>query len=1178
MVIRCLENTSDRTGVPPKVFMLRILTGKIAQSARMQELIRRIDAEQPAAISGVVGSAQSVVASIVAAHILPRRKNLLIIVPDAQSFAVAWDDLAALMKNESRDADRESDALVCFPEEERLPFDDREVSANLLALRQECIERLVSGPPAVVLTTIRSLMKRLPAPDSIRSYELRLQSGEKFRFDDLRGLLIELGYEKDDVVSQVGTFAIRGGILDIYPFSAKDPVRLEFDGDTVASLRAFDVVHQRSIESVDRLTLYPRTQHAHGEVTGTDGCLLDYFRRGDVVLEWEPVLIESSLQTYLALIMERFDECRNNQAPTVSSPEQRFLSMEEWLAKIGQHIRVQMVRLSRSAFDTWSMDNTAIPSFNGHLDMLRDYLRKQANAKSTMILCSNAGQVERLNDLLDSDDIQSGVDYVIGEGDLHEGFVWPDPPVTVLTDHQIFGRTKRPRVHKKFKSAQALRHIHAFKPGDFVVHVDHGIAQYAGLEKVTSGEHTEECLKLHYAGGDKLYVPLEHFARVQKFSAEEGVAPKLNKLGSAEWAKVKTRTKNSIKDIAQDLIKLYAERKSKQGFAFDEDTHFQFQMEASFEFEDTPDQTNVTAEIKRDMEASTPMDRLVCGDVGFGKTEVAIRAAFKCVLNNKQVAVLVPTTILADQHFETFSERLREFAVRVDVISRFRTPKEQKAVLEKAARGDVDILIGTHRLLSKDVAFKDLGLLVIDEEQRFGVTHKEKLRQMRATVDTLTLTATPIPRTLNFSLMGGRDLSIINTPPQNRLPIKTEITQFDEALIRHAITQELDRGGQVYVVHNRIQSIDRVAETIRQIVPRARYAIVHGQMPPSKIENVLHDFMKKKYDVLVATAIIENGIDIPNVNTILVDQAHHFGMAQLYQLRGRVGRSDKQAYCYLMTPPFNILASDALRKLQAIEEFTELGSGFLIAMRDLEIRGAGNILGAEQSGYINAIGFELYVQILEEAVAEVREAQDVAVPAQAIRRQQAPKKDIHVEVFCDTFIPEHYVNVQSERIRIYKEFSEAWTLEALKDIARELVDRFGIMPDEVRHLFLTMEIKIRALEFGFERIVVDENSFVLRFESELANSKASADVLKLKLHQVLSQSNNLRLRPERSHVDIAVGFPWYDVVKGRELFPVCGAPSDILSKVVDFLRKLNQSSSQSKETSRYETNSLEYHS
>lgn len=1158
--------------------MLNILTGKIAQSPRMQELMARIDAGQPAAISGVLGSAPLVVASIVAGRILPRNKNLLIIVPDAQNFAVAWDDLTALMKNESRDGDRETRDLVCFPEEELLPFDDREVSANLLALRQECIERLVSGPSTVVLTTIRSLIKRLPAPDSIRSYELHLQSGDNVRFDDLRGLLAELGYEKDDVVTQVGTFAIRGGIVDIYPFSAKDPVRLEFDGDTLASLRAFDVVHQRSIESVDGLTLYPRTQHAHGEVTGTDGCLLDYLHRGDVVLEWEPALIDSSLQTYLALVEERFTECQDNPDVKASTPEELFLSVEEWMAKIGQHHRVQMVRLSRSPFETVSMDNTAIPSFNGHLPMLRDYLRTKAFGKATLICCSNGGQVERLDELLDSDDIQSGVDYTIGQGDLHEGFEWPDPPVAVLTDHQIFGRAKRPRVHKKFKSAQALRHIHAFKPGDFVVHVDHGIAQYAGLEKVTSGEHTEECLKLHYAGGDKLYVPLEHFARVQKFSAEEGVAPKLNKLGSAEWAKVKSRTKSSIKDIAKDLIKLYAERKSKQGFAFDEDTHFQFQMEASFEFEDTPDQTNVTAEIKKDMEASMPMDRLVCGDVGFGKTEVAIRAAFKCVLNNKQVAVLVPTTILADQHFETFSERLKEFAVRVDVISRFRTPKEQKVVLEKAARGEVDILIGTHRLLSKDVGFKDLGLLVIDEEQRFGVTHKEKLRQMRATVDTLTLTATPIPRTLNFSLMGGRDLSIINTPPRNRLPIKTEITQFDEALVRHAITQELDRGGQVYVVHNRIQSIERVAETIRQIVPRARYAIVHGQMPPSKIENVLHEFMKRKYDVLVATAIIENGIDIPNVNTILVDQAHHFGMAQLYQLRGRVGRSNKQAYCYLMTPPFNILASDALRKLQAIEEFTELGSGFLIAMRDLEIRGAGNILGAEQSGYINAIGFELYVQILEEAIAEVREEQEVATPARGALLQQSPKRNIHVEMFCDTYIPEHYVNVQSERIRIYKEFSEAWTLDALRDIERELVDRFGIMPDEVRHLLLTMEIKVRALEFGFERVVVDENKFVLRFDSELASSKASADSLKAKLNLVLSQSVNLRLRPERSHVDIAVGFPWYDVIKGRELAPVSSAPADTLSLVVDFLRRLNQSTPQSKEMATYETHPVEYHS
>lgn len=1138
--------------------MLEVVIAKISSSTLVQDLVGRIADGHSVTVQGAVGSSVSVISSLLAAQQLARRRHTIIVVPDTSTFSVVWDDITSLTKAGTAEASVESRPVVCFPEEEVLPFDDREISASLLALRQECIERLVSAEPAIVLTTIRSLLKRIPAPASLKSYEVRLKSGVSIGFDYLGELLPDMGFEREDVVSQVGQYAVRGGIVDLYPYSSENPVRIEFDGDVVASLRSFDVMNQRSIASLDDLVIYPRTERPHGDVSDSEGSLLDYLGEGTLAIEVEPALLEAALADFRNVIVEAHQNMTHRRGMALKQPNEVYLTDEEMRERLLRFQRVHFSRLARPDYPSVvDVRNGALPSLGGHLKLLREMLSRREQRMQSFILCSNAGQVERLDELLDSEEVVSGVDYSIGVGDLHEGFEWPDPPIRVLTDHQIFGRPKRPRVHKRFKSAQALRHLQSFKPGDYVVHVDHGIAQYAGLEKVASGEHTEECLKLVYQDGDKLFVPLEHFARVQKFSAEEGVSPKLNKLGTVEWARVKSRTKKSIKDIAQDLIKLYARRKSQQGHPFSPDSHLQYQMEASFEFEDTPDQSTVTAEIKKDMESPTPMDRLVCGDVGFGKTEVAIRAVFKCVLDGKQAAVLVPTTILADQHFETFTERLREFAVRVDVLSRFRTNREQKAVLEKTKAGDIDVLIGTHRLLSRDVEFKDLGLLVIDEEQRFGVTHKEKLRHLKATVDTLTLTATPIPRTLNFSLMGGRDLSVINTPPQNRLPIKTEITTFDESLIRHALTQELDRAGQVYVVHNRVQTIERLADTVRQIVPKARYAIVHGQMSPSKLENVLHDFMKRKYDVLVATAIIENGIDIPNVNTILVDNAHHFGMAQLYQLRGRVGRSNKQAYCYLMTPPFHMLPKDSLRKLQAIEEFTELGSGFLVAMRDLEIRGAGNILGAEQSGYINAVGFDLYMQILEEAVAEVRQEHVAAAPKVPPKKiVQAQPVDVHVDVYCDTYIPDHYVNVSAERVRIYKECADARDLSALREIEHELLDRFGPPPAEVHNLLQALEIKMRACQIGFDRVTVDEQKFTLRFDRNLVKDSAHVDTVKKKLDRVLSLSSNIRLAPVAGSVEMMVGFPWYDIVKNRALEAPVEQEADVLRRVSEFLREI----------------------
>jgi transcription-repair coupling factor (superfamily II helicase) len=1125
--------------------MLKRLTEKIHTSNSIQKAIKTLRRGENISCTGLIGSSDTVAAHLLIGAL--RSRQSLLIAPDANAYAFALDDFTAL------GVDADLPPVLCYPEEDILPYDEREPALTIAGMRQECLEKLLEKEPCIIITTGRALTKKIPHPQSLTAYRIELTLGTAFQFSYLIDLLTELGFEKQDVVDQVGTFAVRGGIVDIYAYSMENPVRVEFFGDTIESIRLFDVMSQRSVAQLDRVVLFPKND-VHKTVM--KGNLLDYLDPRALVFQYEPDLIETGLEKFSDEIEEYYKKKLNKQE-FVEPPNQRYWNFSDIHNKISGFQQVHFCRISKRQFESVLFQTRGIESFNGHLQLLREKIVAIHNQYKIFILCANSGQADRLDELLDTNEFHSGVDYSIGIGELHEGFYDDDAKVAVFTDHQLFGRIKRAKVYRKFKSAQALRHVHSLKPGDYVVHVDHGIAKYAGLEKVTSGEHTEECLKLLYQNGDKLYVPLEHFMRVQKFSAEEGAEPRLNKLGSADWERLKTRTKKSVKDIAQDLIKLYAERKSKKSYAFSPDGDLQYELEASFEFEDTPDQATVTAEVKKDMEDETPMDRLVCGDVGYGKTEIAVRAAFKAIQDSKQVAILVPTTILAEQHFETFSARMKEFPARVDVISRFKSTKEQKLILEKIKNGEIDILIGTHRLLSKDVEFKDLGLLIIDEEQRFGVIHKERLRQMKATVHTLTLTATPIPRTLHFSLMGGRDLSVINTPPQDRLPIKTEITQFDEDLIHNAIMQEIDRGGQVYYVHNRVQSIEQVADTLQQIAPKARLTIVHGQMPAKKVEDVVHAFMQKKYDVLIATSIIENGIDIPNVNTIIIDHSHQFGLSQLYQLRGRVGRSNKQAYCYLLTMPFNIMATDALRRLQAIEEFSELGSGFLIAMRDLEIRGAGNLLGSEQSGYMNAVGYELYCQIVEEAVLETKK--ELLSTAESMPQIQVHEKitQTHVDVFCDTYIPEYYVNVPSERVRIYKELSDIRFVEKIAEVEKELSDRFGSLPEEVQNLLKSLEIKYYASRLAIERVTVDHNKMTLRLDTELIKDRTRTEELKRKMNIIMSCVENLRLFQEKENLDIRIGFPWFDVQKNKaKAPPISGSDIQILDLVLSTIKTM----------------------
>ena len=1125
--------------------MVSDLCQRIFDTLTFQSVRDRIQSGQNVSLSGLMGSSDVIVAAGLAKELLNQGSTVFLVTPDPTRYAQITDDWMTMSEEVLSGC-----KTLLYPDDELLPYDDREMNAQIAAFRQETLEYLLRREPCVVLTTARALVSKVFPPGEIESYKIELRTGAVFEFTYLLELLDHLGFDRQDVVDHAGTYAVRGGIIDVFGFAMENPVRLEFLGNSVDSIRSFDVMSQRSLNSIAQVTLYPR---AATGAFGTDReTMMRYWTDKRAILRFEPELASAAVEKYWEEIVHQYEN-RKMQIPESQMPSLLFETSEEVRQHLDVGLQVHFCRLSRREHEEIAFKTFGAESFNGHVQLLREKIVSTDSGMKHFILCNNSGQVERLDDLLDQEQCRSGVDYRIGVGELHEGFSFPEAGLNVYTDHQIFGRGKRFRVYRRFKSAQALRHLSLFKAGDFVVHVDHGIGKYAGLEKVVQGDHVEECLKILYKDGDKVFVPLVHFQRVQKFSGAEGVEPKLNKLGSGEWEKLKSRTRKTVKDIAQDLIKLYAERKMRQGFKFGPDAHLQHELEGSFEYEDTPDQSKVTAEVKQDMESETPMDRLVCGDVGYGKTEVAIRAAFKCVHDGKQAAVLVPTTILADQHFETFSSRLREFPVRVDVISRFKSPKEQKDTLEKTKKGEIDILIGTHRILSKDVEFKDLGLLIVDEEQRFGVTHKEKLRRLKATVDTLTLTATPIPRTLHFSLMGGRDLSLIQTPPQDRLPVKTEITHFDEKLIHDAILQEIDRGGQVYFVHNRVQSIERTVEVLRSIVPRARFAVVHGQMPASKVENVVHAFMRREFDVLVATSIIENGIDIPNVNTILIDQAHHFGLAQLYQLRGRVGRSSKQAYCYLLTMPYAIMPTDALRRLQAIEEFSELGSGFMIAMRDLEIRGAGNLLGAEQSGFVNAVGFELYCQIVEEAVAE---AKNEALESKGLEVTDAvPPSQVQITVYCSTYIPDSYVDIASERIQLYKNLSLCANFDSLSEIRREMVDRFGPIPPEAENLLKVVELRLLSQAFLFNRIDAEEDYFTMKYDVSDISTTANERQFKKEISWWLDHESNLRLHQDKTTLTVKIGMPWLDIQKQEKIGTMePWSEADILGFIVAHLQ------------------------
>ncbi|MDP2423616.1 MAG: transcription-repair coupling factor [Bacteroidales bacterium] len=1032
-------------------------------------------------LKGLIGSSK---AMVLAGLFASRPSNIIAIITDKESAAYFLNDLEAIF-GES-DLPFHKKRVLFFPTSYRRPYELEKTDNSNVLLRTEVLKRFSNpGRPAIAVTYPEALGEKVISQTYLKKHTFRLKIGEPVDMDFVTDLLLEYNFERVDFVVEPGQFSIRGGLVDVYSYSNDHPYRIEFGTENVESIRSFDPASQLSIDRLDHITLIPNVQDR--QLYEKRGSIFKFIP--DVPLVWieEPALAFDRIEKEFEKANDIFSNLKREIAHL--QPAELFCSRQEFLSDMLQSPIIQLSADNHLADgDTITFNTAPQPVFNKNFDLLINHLRENAAKEyQNFILAANPKQIDRIRiiieDLLRNRNQEDDLPFNIIQLTLHEGFTDHDLQLACFTDHQIFDRYQKFRLRDGFASRQAftLKEIYDLRPGDYITHLDHGVGRFDGLEKIDVNGRQQEALRLAYKDTDLLYISIHSLHRISKYMGKDGTPPNLDRLGSNAWKNLKSRTKQKVKDIARELIKLYAQRKASQGFSFSPDTYMQHELEASFIYEDTPDQYKTTQDVKTDMESYSPMDRLVCGDVGFGKTEIAIRAAFKAVADSKQVAVLVPTTILALQHFQTFGERLADFPCRVDYLNRFKSSAQQKLTLHDLKEGRIDILIGTHRLLSKDVEFKDLGLLIIDEEQKFGVAAKERLRRMKVSVDTLTLTATPIPRTLQFSMMGSRDLSIINTPPPNRYPIETEIRQMNEELIRDAIHYEISRGGQAFFVNNRVQNIHELAGKIQRIVPDAKIAIAHGQMEGAKLEKVMINFIEGRFDVLVATTIIESGLDIPNVNTIIINDAHHYGLSDLHQLRGRVGRTNKKAFCYLLAPPHTLLTDEARKRLRAIEEFSEIGSGFNIAMRDLDIRGAGNILGAEQSGFISEIGFEMYQRILNEAISELKdnEFRDL-LPEQT---ETKFVKDCQIETDLEILIPGEYITNTTERLSLYKELDGIENEDGLMAFGEKLADRFGPIPAQAYELINTIRLRWVARDIGFEKIVLKNNLLTCYFIS-----------------------------------------------------------------------------------------------
>lgn len=1017
---------------------------------------------------GLIGSSKSILASNLATQVPGHH---LFVCEDKESAAYFLNDLQGLYPEDSH--------VLFYPSSYRVPYElEKTDNANVVA-RAEVLEKVNKGTNTWIITYPKALFEKVPTQVQLSKNTFKVEKGKEYSIDFITEILLEYGFEIEDFVYEPGQFSVRGGIVDVFSFANDHPFRIEFFGDEVETIRTFDPISQLSINQHEFFAVVPNVQGKLTE-TGT-GSILDFIGTQSTVWLSSNSLVKKVLTAEYEKATKIHTELPETSVKR-STPSELFFHPSEWKTQLENFSVIEWGGDYDFKADlTCKFSFQPQPAFNKNFEMLRDDLvnRKKAGFKN-LIFSNQPKQIQRLYDIFE--DIGGEVEFSPMNFALHEGFISNDNKVTCYTDHQIFERFHRFKLKEGFRQAKqaiTLKEVYNLQKGDYVTHIDHGVGQFSGLQTIDVNGKPQEAIRLIYKDNDVLYVSIHSLHRISKFTGKDGTVPKMNKLGTQAWATLKKKTKKKIKEIAFDLIQLYAKRKTQVGFAYAPDTYLQNELEASFIYEDTPDQLKATEAVKEDMEKDTPMDRLICGDVGFGKTEIAVRAAFKAATDGKQVAILVPTTILSLQHYRSFKERLKDFPVTVDYINRFKSTKQNTETLKNLAEGKIDILVGTHKIVGKNVKFKDLGLMIIDEEQKFGVAVKDKLKTLKATVDTLTLTATPIPRTLQFSLMGARDLSIINTPPPNRQPVLTEVVQFDEEIIRDAISYETSRGGQVYFVHNRLQNIQEISGMIQRLCPGVRVAIGHGQMDGKALEKIMMDFIEGEYDVLLATTIIESGIDISNANTIIINQANNFGLSDLHQLRGRVGRSNKKGFCYLIAPKFDMMTSEARKRLEALVQFSDLGSGFNIAMKDLDIRGAGNLLGGEQSGFISDIGFDMYQKILNEAIEELRESdfKDLFEERNTDDFNQFVK-DCSLETDLEIRIPDDYVNNVAERLSLYQQLDNLSAPGELVSFKEELKDRFGPIPESVEELMMSMELRWISQDIGFEKLVIKSGKMI----------------------------------------------------------------------------------------------------
>lgn len=1100
---------------------LQQLQHTFSDNSRLFQLADRLSFAQPQAIfcENLHGSAAAFIIDAIFKHEACSQLNHVIVCEDAEAAAYMHNTLENLTNALN---------IFFFPSSFKNRKNFRLLNSSHVMLRTEALTRFSSGTGSrvgVLVTHPEALYEKVVLPKTLSGNIIHLKTGDTLAVESLMEQMIGYGFKRTDFVYEPGQFALRGGILDIYSFGNEKPYRVELFGNDVDSIRIFDPETQLSERKLLQVSIIPNVEtHFDSEEKIS---LFDFLPDNTIIWmqDWaltkEKLLVQEEdlgLFLQMPLSAQAARDADDDKVEKIHITADDFVSatvIEQQLQT--RHIveigyESSFASASHTPF-TITFNTRSQPPFNRQFDLLIKDLKQWESKKFTLYLfAENPRQLERLHSIFE--DLKAEIPFIPIPVSVHAGFIDEDLKVVCYTDHQLFQRYHKYKIKQAYNKNKALtlRTLRELQPGDYVTHIDHGVGVYSGLQKIDANGKLQEAVRIIYKDSDILYVNINSLHKISKYTGKEGTVPKVNKLGSDAWNKLKEKTKTKVKEIAFDLITLYAQRKAQHGFAHSPDNYMQTELEASFIYEDTPDQGKASADVKKDMEASSPMDRLVCGDVGFGKTEVAIRAAFKSCCDSKQAAILVPTTILAFQHYKTFKERLKDFPVTVDFVNRFKSAKEKKETFKRLEEGKIDIIIGTHTILGKDVKFKDLGVLIIDEEQKFGVAHKEKIKTLRTNVDCLTLTATPIPRTLQFSLMGARDLSIINTPPPNRQPIQTEIIVYNEDTIRDAIYFETERGGQVFFIHNRVQGLPEMAGIIQGLCPDLSIGYAHGQMEGHILEERILDFIDKKFDVLVCTNIVESGVDIPNVNTIIVNNAHHFGLSDLHQLRGRVGRSNRKAFCYLMAPPMSSLPTDSRKRLQTLEQHSDLGSGFQIAMRDLDIRGAGNLLGGEQSGFMAEIGFEMYQKILEEAIKELKRTQFRALFKEEVAKQEDFVQDCTIDTDLEILIPDSYVESITERLSLYTRLDNCSNEEELKNFAGELEDRFGPIPHQVEDLLDTVRCRRLAVEMGFEKMMLKDEVLRCYFINKPDSPYFESDIFHNILNYIQTRTNKARLK------------------------------------------------------------------